>query len=125
MDLSSSNIKKILIFSQKKAFLMFRQTETPKKFIIFLETELSYISGNGNSKKILIALKIKKTILKKFPIFWEMELYSPKEPNKTRLGETGCSSIQFFNSPPSLLPGVFYHCSLCVTYRTLYHIIGH
>ena len=64
MDLSSSNIKKILIFSQKKAFLMFRQTETPKKFIIFLETELSYISGNGNSKKILIALKIKKTILK-------------------------------------------------------------
>ena len=64
MDLSSSNIKKILIFSQKKAFLRFRQTETPKKFIIFLETELSYISGNGNSKKILIALKIKKTILK-------------------------------------------------------------
>ena len=60
MDLSSSNIKKFLIFSEKKAFLIFRHTETPKKFIIFQETELSYISGNGNSKKILIALKIKK-----------------------------------------------------------------
>ena len=30
MELSSSNIKKI-IFSQKKAFLIFQEMETPKK----------------------------------------------------------------------------------------------
>ena len=42
MQLSSSNIKKFLIFSQKKAFLIIR------------EMELSYISGNGNPEKILI-----------------------------------------------------------------------
>ena len=46
MKLSSSNIKKIIIFSQKKAFLIFQETETPKKFFIFQEKELSYISGN-------------------------------------------------------------------------------
>ena len=74
MELSSSNIKKFLIFSQKKAFLIFQETETPKKFLIFSqkkavltftetetlkiflmfqETELSYISGNGNLKNFL------------------------------------------------------------------------
>ena len=40
MELSSSNIKKFLIFSQKKAFLIFQQME------------LSHISGNGNTEKI-------------------------------------------------------------------------
>ena len=35
MELSSSNIKKFLIFSQKKTVLMFREMETPKKFLIF------------------------------------------------------------------------------------------
>ena len=74
MELSNSNIKnffmlqeveaprKLLIFSQKKAFLIFAETET-----VFQETELSYISGNGNPKKLLIfqevtfqARKIKK-----------------------------------------------------------------
>ena len=39
MELSCSNIKKCLIFSQNKAFLIFRETETPKKFFIFQETE--------------------------------------------------------------------------------------
>ena len=42
MELSSSNIKKFLLFSGKEAFL------------IFQETELSYISGSRNSKKLLI-----------------------------------------------------------------------
>ena len=37
VELSNSNIKK---------FLIFRKTETPKKILIFQETELSYISGN-------------------------------------------------------------------------------
>ena len=40
MELSGSNIKKFLIFSQKKAFL------------IFPKMELSYILGNGNPPKI-------------------------------------------------------------------------
>ena len=42
-----STPKKFLIFSQKKAFLIFPETETSKNFFIFQETELSYISG-GN-----------------------------------------------------------------------------
>ena len=48
-EVSSSNIKEILMFSQKKAFLVFRETETPKKFLVIQETELFYNSGNGNS----------------------------------------------------------------------------
>ena len=46
MELSGSNIKKIFIFSQKEAFLIFREIKTPKKLFIFQETEFSYISGN-------------------------------------------------------------------------------
>ena len=37
MKLSSSSIKKFLIFSQKKSFLIFHETETPQKFFIFQE----------------------------------------------------------------------------------------
>ena len=47
MGLSSSNIKKFPIFSLKKAFLIFQETETSKKFLIFEETELSCISGSN------------------------------------------------------------------------------
>ena len=57
-ELSSSNIRKFLIFSQKKAFLIFQEIKTPKKFFIFQETELSYILGNGNPKKLLIFQKV-------------------------------------------------------------------
>ena len=46
MELSGSNIKKIFIFSQKEAFLIFREMKIPKKLFIFQETEFSYISGN-------------------------------------------------------------------------------
>ena len=81
MELSNFNIKKILIFSQENAFLIFRETKTPKKFLIFQETELSHISGNGNPKKLLIfqevtcrAQKMKKNTLKKFLGFQKMEL---------------------------------------------------
>ena len=45
IELSGSNIKE---------FLIFRETETPKKFFIFQETELPYISEHGNSKKHLL-----------------------------------------------------------------------
>ena len=60
MELSGSNIKKFLIFSQKKAFLIFWETKILKKFVIFQEMELSYISGNGNGnpKKLLIFLEM-------------------------------------------------------------------
>ena len=39
MELSDPKIKKFLIFSQKKAFLIFRETEAP--------TKIPYISRNG------------------------------------------------------------------------------
>ena len=82
MELSGSKIKKCLIFSQEKAFLIFRkisihssrkQTKSsPRRFLIFQENEsswlqhqkfsyifsrenLSYISGNETlSKKVFI-----------------------------------------------------------------------
>ena len=54
MELYSSGLKKFLIFSQKKAV---PKKETPKKFHVFKETELSYISGNGKPKKFLIFQK--------------------------------------------------------------------
>ena len=55
MELSSSNTKKFLISSQKKAFLILQETYFPsalsslssQNFSIFRETELCYISGNG------------------------------------------------------------------------------
>ena len=45
MKLPCSNIKKFLILSQKKAFFISREMETPKKFLIFQEMELFHISG--------------------------------------------------------------------------------
>ena len=51
MELSGCNVKKFLIFSQKKACLIFRETEK----------ELFYISGNFlHFKKLLSELKKKK-----------------------------------------------------------------
>ena len=81
MELSDAKIEKFLIFSQKKAFLIFWKAETLKKrtFLCF-----SYISGSNflSSKN-----ERKKTLLKKpsekisyifpkkaFLIFQEMEL---------------------------------------------------
>ena len=59
MKLSNSNIKIFLILSQKNAVLIFQETESPQKFLIFQETELSYISGNENHKRLLIFLVTK------------------------------------------------------------------
>ena len=71
--LLSSNVNRFLIFSQKKAFHIFRETETPKKFIIFQETELSYIPGNS-----FPSLKKKEEpTLKKFLIFRGRKLSTP------------------------------------------------
>ena len=76
MELSSSNIKKILIFSQKKAFHIFPEMEpctfqpklknsTPRKSLILQETE--------TPKKLIISSQ-KKTFL----IFLETE--TPRNP---------------------------------------------
>ena len=69
MELSDPKIKKFPIFSQKKDFLIFWERETPKKLLIFMETELSYISGNRTFR----ARKKKKKHSKKLLIFQEME----------------------------------------------------
>ena len=53
MELSGSSIKKFLIFSQKKSFLIFQEMETPKKnSYIFFKESFSCISENGNPEKI-------------------------------------------------------------------------
>ena len=51
MKLSSSNIKQCLIFSQKKAFFIFWEMETPEKFLVFQETSYIVRSDFPNSKK--------------------------------------------------------------------------
>ena len=85
MERSSSNMKNILIFSQKKAFVIFSQEikiihpvkicyasgneNTKKTSYIFSKESCFYISGNENSKKAfyisggnLQGLKIKKML---------------------------------------------------------------
>ena len=54
----NGNLQKFLTFCQKKNFLIFRETETPRKFFIFQETKLSSIFGNGNPKKLLKLQKV-------------------------------------------------------------------
>ena len=44
-----NNIKKSL---KKKGFLIFRKIEASKTLPTFQETELYFISGNGNPKKL-------------------------------------------------------------------------
>ena len=55
MELSSSNIKKVLIFSQKKAFLIFRKIELSdskvKKRLIFLEMKTCASQPKSKKKK--------------------------------------------------------------------------
>ena len=93
-------IKKILIFSQKRAFLIFQETETPKKFFIFQETEPFYILGNGNTKKTCHISRSnfpsskngKTTLLKSslhfskgnFPIFQEVTCKALKSKKKKK-----------------------------------------
>ena len=46
--------KKILIFSQKKAVLLFWETETSKKFLIYQETETLKNFRSWKNKKCLV-----------------------------------------------------------------------
>ena len=82
-NLIKSTLKTILVFSQKKVFLIFRELElsSPKiKKCLVLYSQ----PQNFTLKKIYIFLQ-KKSTLKKFVIFREMELSSPKKLNKTFL----------------------------------------
>ena len=56
----TDTLKKLLIFSEKKAVLTFWEKENPKKFFIFQETELFYISGNP--KNLSKTKKFKKLL---------------------------------------------------------------
>ena len=67
MDLSRPEIKKCLIFSQKKIFLYFGKCNFLKKKFLYFRRELSELE------------KLKKnSALNKFSIFLEMKLSSPK-----------------------------------------------
>ena len=68
MNFSVPGIMKFLLFSQKKAFLIFRETKTPKKIFLFQKT--SHISGSNFPSS--------KSTLKKYLILQEIELSSPK-----------------------------------------------
>ena len=82
MELSGCNIKKFLIVSQKKAFFIFRETEIPKKILIFQETELSYISGNRNPKRLLIFQEVSFRARKKsFLYFNKWNFLAPSFKN--------------------------------------------
>ena len=61
------------MFSQKKAFLIFQETETPKKFFILEKKELPSIPRNGNPKKLFIFQEMELSIskLKRLLIFQE------------------------------------------------------
>ena len=76
MDFSDPNIKKVLIFSQKKLSLYFGKQNflifsLKKAFLIFQEAELSYTPRNGTKKFEKGTFRARKTIhtLKKFFIF--------------------------------------------------------
>ena len=73
---------KLLIISQK-LLLHFGKWKPRKKFLIFQETELSYISGNGNPEKrsyISGEMELSSSRLKKYLIF-QVELPKPPKSN--------------------------------------------
>ena len=78
MELANSNIKKFLIFSQKKAFLYFGRQKHRKKSLYFRKRKFFIFQENGNPINVTFqAPKIKKIYnLEKFLIFQEMELSS-------------------------------------------------
>ena len=87
MELPSSNIKKVLIFSQKKAFLIFPEMKSctfqpNSKNEKIHPGKIAYNSGNGNPEKFIVFSKKKAFLIfpekgtaKKFFIFQETELF--------------------------------------------------
>ena len=76
IKLYSPNIQKVLIFSQRKAFLIFRKRKNPKKSLYFRKRKFLIFWKMETPKKLFIfqkvtfwAQKLKKFTLKKFLIF--------------------------------------------------------
>ena len=80
MELSSSNIKKILIFSQKKAFLILSKTES----CTFQSKHEKKNNPPGENFLYFRKQKTRKNLLM-FLIFWEMEVLSPKNLQSLKL----------------------------------------
>ena len=60
MELSSSNINKFLIFFKKKAYFIFRETETPKRNFLILQQRKTFraqIMKKAYSKKMFYISK--------------------------------------------------------------------
>ena len=91
MKLSSSNIKRFLIFSQKKAALIFQETEALKK--------ISHISGSGNFLNFRIA--------QPFRIFQEVTFRAQKVKKKTLL-----KRFLYFRKWNFLVPSLKAHSQL-------------
>ena len=66
MELSSSNIRKFLIFSPKKAVLILQEMEIPKEFLIFSQKKAVFIFQDTETPKIFILFQ-EMEILKNFP----------------------------------------------------------
>ena len=79
MELSGFNIKKFIKFSQKKDFVIFQETETPKKLLTFQKTDFSYILGNGNPKKLFVFQEVT------FLFFGKWNSFSQKDVIKLHL----------------------------------------
>ena len=67
--------KKLLLYLRKRNFLIF---SSKKFFSHFKKWKFLGLSLNNFRRKLLRAPKIKKPSLKRFLIFWKMQLSSPK-----------------------------------------------
>ena len=82
MELSISNIKKFLIFSQKKAFLIFREIELPNILENGNPEKSSYISESGTF------LIFRKQKLRKYSLYFRKRnflIFQKMEPPKNFL----------------------------------------
>ena len=84
MGLSNPKIKNFLIFSPKKAFLIFREMELScskiKKIIIYFLTKKAFLIFWEMELFLKSFLYFRKELSKvwNFLLFWEMELFGPK-----------------------------------------------
>ena len=103
MELTISNDKKNLLFFQKNVFLHLGkrkprkkkkliEKKKPEKFLMFQKTELSYVSRNGNPKKLLLFQEVtfrvpaQKKLSERTYYIWGMELSRPPlHPQKKKL----------------------------------------
>ena len=63
MKHSISNIKKFLIFSQKKAVIIFQEIETPKRFFIFFIRKLFFCFKKWKPRTYFFYISEKETFL--------------------------------------------------------------